>query len=83
MPKQNHGAPAPAPDVEFLPRAGGEKRFGDFLPCESADTELLFLDSFWPDFDEQALDHALNEFALRDHRYGRVGWRRVASLSHA
>jgi undecaprenyl diphosphate synthase len=44
---------------------------------------LLFLDSLWPDFDERAFEHALNEFALRDRRYGRVGLRRAARLSHA
>ena len=78
----DHSA-APAPEVDLLIRTGGEKRLSDFLLWECAYAELLFLDSLWPDFDERAFEQALNEFALRDRRYGRVGLRRTARLSHA
>jgi undecaprenyl diphosphate synthase len=74
---------APAPDVDFLIRTGGEKRLSDFLLWECAYAELLFLDSLWPDFDEPAFEHALNEFAQRDRRYGRIDWRGAAAASHA
>jgi undecaprenyl diphosphate synthase len=77
----DHSA-APAPEVDLLIRTGGEKRLSDFLLWESAYAELLFLDSLWPDFDEQAFEHALNEYALRDRRYGRVGLRKAGRLSH-
>ena len=77
----DHSA-APAPEVDLLIRTGGEKRLSDFLLWECAYAELLFLDSLWPDFDEAAFAEALNEFALRDRRYGRIGWRRAARLSH-
>jgi undecaprenyl diphosphate synthase len=78
----DHSA-SPAPEVDLLIRTGGEKRLSDFLLWECAYAELLFLDSLWPEFDERAFEQALNEFALRDRRYGRVGWRRAARLSHA
>jgi undecaprenyl diphosphate synthase len=43
----------------------------------------VFVDAYWPDFDEAAFDAALREFANRDRRFG--GLSRVArpSLSHA
>jgi undecaprenyl diphosphate synthase len=74
----DHSA-APAPEVDLLIRTGGEKRLSDFLLWECAYAELLFLDSLWPDFDEGAFAQALNEFALRDRRYGRIGWRKAAN----
>jgi undecaprenyl diphosphate synthase len=78
----DHSA-APAPEVDLLIRTGGEKRLSDFLLWESAYAELLFLDSLWPDFDERAFEQALNEFALRDRRYGQVALRRTPRLRHA
>jgi len=78
----DHSA-APAPEVDLLIRTGGEKRLSDFLLWECAYAELLFLDSLWPDFNERAFERSLNEFALRDRRYGRVGCRGAARLSHA
>jgi len=44
----------------------------DFLLWESAYAELVFVDTFWPDFDEAAFDAALREFGRRDRRFGRV-----------
>jgi undecaprenyl diphosphate synthase len=58
--------------VDLLIRTGGERRLSDFLLWESAYAELVFVDTFWPDFDEAAFDSALREFARRDRRFGRV-----------
>jgi undecaprenyl diphosphate synthase len=58
--------------VDLLIRTGGERRLSDFLLWESAYAELVFVDTFWPDFDEAAFDAALREFARRDRRFGRV-----------
>ena len=58
------------PPVDLLIRTGGERRLSDFLLWECAYAELVFTDTFWPDFDEQALDAALGEFARRDRRFG-------------
>jgi undecaprenyl diphosphate synthase len=62
----------PAPPVDLLIRTGGEQRLSDFLLWECAYAELCFLDCLWPDFDRQAFEAALADFARRDRRFGRV-----------
>jgi undecaprenyl diphosphate synthase len=64
---------AVTPDVDLLIRTGGEKRLSDFLLWECAYAELYFVDSFWPDFDENAFARALDEYAKRERRFGQVG----------
>jgi undecaprenyl diphosphate synthase len=58
--------------VDLLIRTGGERRLSDFLLWECAYAELVFVDTFWPDFDEAAFDAALREFGRRDRRFGRL-----------
>jgi undecaprenyl diphosphate synthase len=45
-------------------------RLSNFLLWQAAYAELLFLDTLWPDFDEQALADALEQFATRQRRFG-------------
>jgi undecaprenyl diphosphate synthase len=59
-----------AAPVDLLIRTGGERRLSDFLLWESAYAELVFVDNYWPDFDEAAFDTALREFERRDRRFG-------------
>jgi undecaprenyl diphosphate synthase len=59
-----------ARDVDLLIRTSGEQRLSDFLLWESAYAELYFTDCKWPDFDATELQRALQEFALRDRRFG-------------
>lgn len=59
----------PAPDMCI--RTGGDRRVSNFLLWDFAYTEFYFTDSYWPDFDEQALKSALDEFAQRNRRFGR------------
>jgi len=80
-------AALPAPEVDLLIRTGGEKRLSDFMLWECAYAELHFVDCLWPDFDERALDEALQEYARRDRRFGaiddsRYPHGRVASSDH-
>ena len=56
--------------VDLLIRTGGERRLSDFLLWESAYAELVFVDTFWPDFDEAAFESALREFGRRERRFG-------------
>jgi undecaprenyl diphosphate synthase len=51
-------------------RTSGEKRLSNFLLWQSAYAELVFLDTLWPDFDEEALGAAIAEFASRQRRFG-------------
>ncbi|HEY6458300.1 MAG TPA: polyprenyl diphosphate synthase, partial [Steroidobacteraceae bacterium] len=67
----DHGR-TPATEVDLLIRTGGEKRLSDFLLWECAYAELLFLECLWPDFDAQAFDQALAEYARRDRRFGQI-----------
>jgi undecaprenyl diphosphate synthase len=63
-------APGPVPDVDLLVRTGGEQRLSDFMLWECAYAELVFTPCLWPDFDEAALDCALETFGGRERRFG-------------
>jgi undecaprenyl diphosphate synthase len=67
----DHSDPA-APAVDLLIRTGGERRLSDFLLWECAYAELYFVDCLWPDFDETAFATALEEYARRQRRFGRI-----------
>jgi len=58
------------PDPDLLIRTGGEKRLSNFMLYQLAYTELYFCDTLWPDFSNQQLDIALNDFMARDRRFG-------------
>jgi undecaprenyl diphosphate synthase len=60
------------PDPDLMIRTGGEKRISNFLLWQAAYTELYFSDLLWPDFDETALGHALQEFSNRERRFGKT-----------
>lgn len=64
--------PLPVPEVDLLIRTGGEQRLSDFLLWECAYAELVFSPTMWPDFSEQELAKALDEFAGRERRFGRI-----------
>jgi len=61
---------ATALDVDLLIRTGGERRLSDFLLWECAYAELVFVDTLWPDFDEDALIEAMRQFRQRERRFG-------------
>ena len=67
----DHSA-APAGAVDLLIRTGAEKRLSDFLLWQSAYAELFFADCMWPDFGESGLRAALDYYAGRQRRFGKV-----------
>ncbi|MDX2306827.1 MAG: isoprenyl transferase [Hyphomicrobium sp.] len=58
------------PDPELLIRTSGEMRLSNFLLWQSAYTEFVFLDTYWPDFTRDHLEQAILEFRTRDRRFG-------------
>ena len=60
------------PDPDLLIRTGGEQRLSNFLLWQCAYTEFVFVDEFWPDFTHEIFARALDEFRLRDRRFGGI-----------
>ncbi|HEU0225226.1 MAG TPA: polyprenyl diphosphate synthase [Steroidobacteraceae bacterium] len=60
------------PEPDLFIRTGGERRISNFLLWDLAYTELWFTDTLWPDFDEAGFEAALEAFAGRQRRFGRI-----------
>ncbi|MEO4053490.1 isoprenyl transferase [Solibacillus sp. CAU 1738] len=58
------------PEPDLLIRTSGEVRLSNFMLWQLAYTEFLFTDTLWPDFDEQCLLEAVQEYQKRNRRYG-------------
>ena len=58
------------PEPDLLIRTSGELRVSNFLLWQLAYTELVFVDTLWPDFGGRQLRHALAEYAGRRRRFG-------------
>lgn len=63
---------AGVPDPDLLIRTSGEQRISNFLLWQMAYTELYFTNVFWPDFDRSQFEKALEAYACRDRRYGKL-----------
>lgn len=61
---------ADLPPPDLLVRTGGEHRISNFLLWQAAYSELYFSPVLWPDFDDQAMAMALQDFAGRQRRFG-------------
>lgn len=60
------------PDPDLLIRTSGERRISNFMLWQCAYTELLFLETLWPDFGRADLERALADFAGRERRFGGI-----------
>ena len=58
------------PDVDLLVRTGGELRISNFLLWQISYAEIYVTDTYWPDFDDNALEAAVNAYNHRDRRLG-------------
>ncbi|MBI5943535.1 MAG: isoprenyl transferase [Chloroflexi bacterium] len=63
---------AGVPDPDLIIRTSGELRVSNFLIWQAAYSEWYITPTFWPDFDKAEYHHALESFAQRDRRYGKV-----------
>lgn len=60
------------PEPDLFIRTGGEQRVSNFLLWQLAYSELYFTDTLWPDFNEAALDQAIQSYQQRERRFGRT-----------
>ena len=60
------------PDPDLLIRTGGEVRISNYLLWQIAYSELYFCDTYWPDFDEEALHKAIEDYQGRQRRFGKT-----------
>ena len=65
-------ATAGIPDPDLIVRTSGENRLSNYLLWQGAYSEFLFVDTLWPDFRKNEFHAALESYAKRDRRYGKV-----------
>ena len=61
------------PEVDLFIRTGGEVRVSNFLLWQIAYSEMVFSDVLWPEFGEEALKDAIDQFSKRQRRFGKTG----------
>ncbi len=59
----------PSPDLIY--RTGGERRLSNFLPFQSAYSELIFTDKKWPELSKRDFRNAIREYEKRQRRFGK------------
>lgn len=65
------------PDPDIMIRTSGELRLSNFLLWQLAYTEFVFLNKYWPDFNEKDLDNAVEDFQKRHRNFGANKKRKV------
>ena len=60
------------PDPDLIVRTSGERRISNFLLWQSAYSELMFIDTLWPDFDRAVLAGCVEDYNQRKRRFGGV-----------
>lgn len=60
------------PDPDLIIRTSGEQRISNFLLWQAAYAEFVFVDEYWPDFDEASFLRVLETFSRRDRRFGGI-----------
>ncbi|MFP4028485.1 MAG: polyprenyl diphosphate synthase [Candidatus Brocadiia bacterium] len=63
---------AGVPNPDLLIRTAGEMRVSNFLLWQISYAEIVVADVLWPDFDEEILKEAVEEFAERERRFGGI-----------
>ena len=60
------------PDPDLIIRTAGEKRLSNFLLWQSSYAELYVTNTLWPDFSQEELLLALEDYRKRKRKFGRV-----------
>ena len=58
------------PDPDLLIRTSGEIRLSNSLPWQLVYSEFVFVEKNWPDFTEEDLDLAIEEYQRRNRKFG-------------
>ncbi|MBL1419798.1 MAG: isoprenyl transferase [Alphaproteobacteria bacterium] len=58
-------------DPDLVIRTSGEIRVSNFLTWQTAYSEFIFLDAYWPEFNKQTMVDAIAEYASRQRRIGK------------
>ena len=69
---QNYLYQPDIPDPELVIRTSGEFRISNFLLWEIAYSEFYITDTYWPDFDKNEYEKAIEWFNNRERRFGGV-----------
>lgn len=59
------------PDVDLLIRPGGVYRISNFLLWQAAYAELYFSPKYWPDFNKDDIQEAINDYSKRKRTFGK------------
>jgi undecaprenyl diphosphate synthase len=60
------------PDPDLVIRTSGEQRTSNFLTWQTVYSEWTFPEVYWPDFGKEELRKALEEYASRERRFGKI-----------
>ena len=60
-----------APDIDLIIRTSGESRLSGFLLWQSAYSEFVFQDVYWPEFRKIDFLRCLREYVQRERRFGK------------
>ena len=60
------------PQPDLLIRTGGEQRISNFMLWQLAYTEMYFTEDYWPDFDENIFQSAVDFYVARQRRFGKT-----------
>ncbi len=58
-------------EPDLIIRTGGNKRLSNFLLWQSSYSEIYFTNKFWPDFNKQDLEEAMNFFDDQQRNFGK------------
>lgn len=64
------------PQPDLMIRTSGEQRLSNFMLWQMAYTEFYFSDLYWPDFDKNEFQKAVDTYTGRERRFGRTSEQR-------
>ena len=60
------------PDPDIMVRSSGEIRISNFLLWQCAYSEFIFINDYWPDFNDDTVEKIINEYQNRNRRFGSI-----------